>query len=164
MPASMRKLAEEMEQVTRGREDIDSPCVIQEYFLNLYHDSADGIDKKQIVKRFEEGFLSRMSFPFASAAKDFHLIDDYSKTILIPRNQESRELADRLETGSSECNKELFRKMGHSCVNVTSKQFEQLRPALNIIDESIAVLESMELYDEKTGIKAEFEGGYENVF
>ena len=79
--------------MTRGREDIDSPQAVTEYFERLYHDSGSAVDLKDIVKSFEEGVPNHQSFPFRTAAEKFCIIENNTWTVLVPRDGRSREIA-----------------------------------------------------------------------
>jgi hypothetical protein len=49
--------------------------------------------------------------------------------------------------------------MGKYCVSVYDHQYKDLVPALSVIDESLAILEVEEMYNDETGLKFSFEGG-----
>lgn len=67
------------------------------YFTTLNSLRGDALDSKRVVERFEAG-LPSMSFPFASVAEDFRLIEEDTRSVLIP-NGRGRELAERLRQG-----------------------------------------------------------------
>ncbi len=64
-------------------EDLSSPEAIKAYFLQLYDITGEGIDFKKIVERLENGFEQNYSFPFASVAEEFKLIDNFTKSVII---------------------------------------------------------------------------------
>ena len=132
--------------------DIASPEAIHCYFENLYKDSGDGLDQKNIVDRLEEGAGNAFLFPFETVAKEFHLIDERTKTILIPVEDAAKEFAKRLRHG--ERNQKLLRQLGPYCVSVYEKQYQALDEisALEVLDSEIAILTDLSLYDEKTGL------------
>ena len=132
--------------------DIASPEAIHCYFENLYKDSGDGLDQKNIVDRLEEGAGNAFLFPFETVAKEFHLIDERTKTILIPVEDAAKEFAKRLRHG--ERNQKLLRQLGPYCVSVYEKQYQALDEisALEVLDSEIAILVDLSLYDEKTGL------------
>lgn len=90
--------------------DIASAEAIHSYFEKLYKNSGNGLDQKNIVNRFEEGAQNAFLFPFETVAKEFHLIDEQTRTILIPVEKTVAELAKRLRRG--ERNQRLMREIG----------------------------------------------------
>lgn len=64
-----------------------------------------------------------MSFPFASVAEDFRLIEEDTRSVLIP-NGRGRELAERLRQG--ERSRALLRAAGRFCVSLYPQHFEEL--------------------------------------
>lgn len=132
--------------------DIASPEAIHCYFENLYKDSGNGLDQKNIVSRLEEGAGNAFLFPFETVAKDFHLIDERTKTILIPVEENAKEFAKQLRRG--ERNQKLLREIGPYCVSVYEDHYQALDDisALEILDSEIAILADLSLYDKKTGL------------
>ncbi|MDD9147993.1 CRISPR-associated helicase Cas3' [Sporolactobacillus sp. CQH2019] len=156
LPDSMKRPVQEAYCVTRSENDIVAPHVIKKYFENLYHDTGSGIDKNNIVQRFEDGKNRHLDFPFRSVAKEFHIIENHTKAVLVPCDENSRAIAERFEHG--ECNRELFREASQYCVNVYENHFNELHASLHIIDESMAVLKELNLYDSHTGLSFENDG------
>ena len=138
------------EEVTALYESMDSLGAIHEYFDRLYHVKGDGLDKKKILQRLNEARIR--SIPFRTVAEDFHIIKDAAKSILIARDPEARQLAERLRRG--ERSRKLMRLAGLYSVNVYEHTYEELRGAglLDVIDEEIAVLADEGRYLEKTGL------------
>lgn len=132
--------------------DIASAEAIHSYFEKLYKNSGNGLDQKNIVNRFEEGAQNAFLFPFETVAKEFHLIDEQTRTILIPVEKTVAELAKRLRRG--ERNQRLMREIGPYCVSVYENHYEALDAisALEVLDDEIAILTDLSLYDEKTGL------------
>ena len=131
--------------------DIASAEAIHSYFGKLYKNSGNGLDQKNIVNRFEEGAQNAFLFPFETVAKEFHLIDEQTRTILIPVEKTVAELAKRLRRG--ERNQRLMREIGPYCVSVYENHYEALDAisALEVLDDEIAILTDLSLYDEKPG-------------
>ena len=132
--------------------DIASAEAIHSYFEKLYKNSGNGLDQKNIVNRFEEGAGNAFLFPFETVAKEFHLIDEQTRTILIPVEKTVAELAKRLRRG--ERNQRLMREIGPYCVSVYENHYAALDAisALEVLDDEIAILTDLSLYDEKTGL------------
>ncbi|MCH3971406.1 MAG: CRISPR-associated helicase Cas3' [Oscillospiraceae bacterium] len=160
LPAVLSLPAQTAEKVTRGVDEIDMPEVITAYFSELYQLKGETLDSQQIVPDFEEGIENHHSFPFRTVAQHFRLIPDNTRAILIPRDDESRLLAARLQAG--ERSRELFRQLGQCSVNVYERDFMALMPSLDTstLDESIAILVNPKLYHDDTGLQLSDEGGY----
>lgn len=138
-------------QIAGKYEDISSLEAIAEYFKRLYLYKGDSLDKKDIVNQFEAGTHS-MLFPFASVAKDFRLIENQTKTVLIDVEPEAVEIVKRIRWG--EHSRQLLREAGQYCVNIYKQDFEALYGAglLEQLDEELYVLRMRELYTEDMGL------------
>ena len=159
IPTAISLPAKTAEEVTRGKEEIDVPEVIRAYFTELYSLNGPGLDFQHVVDQFESDSAMHGLFPFKTVAEKFHLIEQSTRAVLIPRDKESRELAARL-LGGEVPNREMFRRMGPCCVNIYEQHFKKLLPSLNVISDSVAVLASAPLYSEETGLSMDDEGGF----
>ena len=99
-----------------------------------------------------------MSFPFASVAEDFRLIEEDTRSVLIP-NGRGRELAERLRQG--ERSRALLRAAGRFCVSLYPQHFEELdrAGALEALDGGVYLLTDPNLYAGDTGLAPEAEEG-----
>ena len=128
---------------------------IARYLTALRKFTGEAIDSQHIVPQFEDGIRQdpvRPSFPFAQVAEHFHLIEQNTRAVVIPRTKEAQALAARLERG--ERNRDLLRKAGQYAVNVYERQFDALQSqgCLTIQEESLAVLTDGSQYSEETGL------------
>lgn len=133
---------------------MDSREAIQFYFQNLFELKGDELlDAKRILPRLRSG-----TFPFEDIARDFHLIENDTRTIYIPW-EAGAELIERLRSG--ERSKKLFRKLDLYAVNVYPNHFKLLHEAgeLQVLDDNIAILIDENLYSEKTGLSLEADSG-----
>jgi CRISPR-associated endonuclease/helicase Cas3 len=100
---------------------------IEDFFREVYWSESagaeDGLDKKQILGRFEER-KSDFLFPFEAVARDFKLIEDGMLPILIPLDDEARQLLKDLET--TERVGEVARCLQPYLVQVPPGQFARL--------------------------------------
>ncbi|HWR24060.1 MAG TPA: CRISPR-associated helicase Cas3' [Feifaniaceae bacterium] len=155
IPASLGLPFELGSKLMRECGDIGSPAAIRAYFEQLYHHQGLALDQKDIVGRLEAGALS-FSFPFASIAQEFHLIEQNTRQILIVPDNEptAREIADRLRQGVR--SRELLRGAGQFSVNVYENAYCALlgAGALDVLDDELAVLRDASLYDRQTGLRA----------
>lgn len=140
--------------------DITSPQAIQAYFKALYCFEGEGLDEKRIVSRFEDGFKQNLSFPYATVAKEFKLIDQTTHSIVIPINQETTSMIDRLRNG--ERNQRLLRSIQQYTVNVYDQRYKTLIEygSIELLDEEIAVLVDINQYNSKTGLNSITSGGH----
>lgn len=162
IPQALRLPIEIAGQVSERFSDISSLEAIEEYFQRLYHLRGEGLDAKNIVGQMEDGARSRI-FPFASVARQFQLIESQTKTILIDREPEAREIAERIQRG--EYSRQLVRDAGHYCVNVYENDFENLNGAgmLKAIEMDYYLLRNRDQYTEEKGLDLQVERG-EAVF
>lgn len=145
-------------QVMRKYEDISSLEAIQEYFARLYNFRGSALDKKNIMGEFEKG-----KFAFAKVGKEFKLIEQNTKTVLIPREERAKEIAEELRyKGAS---KTLIREVGKYCVNIYEKTFEKMCAAGMLtslseeLKEELFVLQDLENYSEDTGLRLDVDFG-----
>ena len=153
LPLSITKL------VVKDFNDLTSPEAVKYYFDNLMAlrdaGQSSNLDKKDIFNRLNTcGF----SFPFAEIAKDFRIIDEATKDILVPNNEKSEELARRLR--NEDISRELLRKLSPYTVSVYKWQFDAMKNSgqLEIINDNLAILIDVGVYDEKTGLPMKDEG------
>ena len=145
------------EEVMARYENIDSLEAIHDYFDRLHHVKGDSLDKKKILLRLNEA--GGAAIPFRSIAEDFKIIKDATKSILITRDLEAKQLAEELRLGKR--SRKLMRAIGRYSVNVYEKTYENMRGAglLDDVDERIAILIDDERYSEETGLDINVSGG-----
>ena len=142
--------------VQSNHSDIAAPDAIHDYFQRYFNFRGESLDQKGIVKQLNDGLANGLSFPFASIAEQFRVIESPTRTVLIPNddgaNPEARSLIAALRNGAR--SRELIRKAGLHSVSVYPKQFELLlgAGALEILDEELAVLRDETLYTKDTGL------------
>lgn len=158
LPHTLRRPLDVAKQITRDCSALDAPETIARYFTALYQYSGDELDSKCIVRHLEAGARTG-SFPFASVADAFRIIDSNTRAVLIPRTDNARLLSGRLRAG--ERTRSLFRQAGQESVNIYDNHFAALlaRGALDVLDESVAILTDLSLYNEQTGLALLSDGG-----
>lgn len=151
LPHAMKRPLEVARQVTRDCAALDAPETIRKYFTALYQYAGPMLDQKGIVADLEAG-AQNASYPFRSVGESFRLIESGTRTVLIPRSENARLLADRLQKG--ERSRTLLRQAARESVNIYPPHFEALHAggALEILDENISILTNMTLYSEQTGL------------
>lgn len=159
LPATMKLPGEVGRMVMRNHADIASLAAIQEYFSLLYGIKADSLDRQNIVKRLENGYKNGGNFPFRTIGGECKLIEDNTHSILIPIQAQAHEYAQRLRVG--ERTRALFRVMGQFCVNVYSRDFQNLDDlgVIERLDEHVTILADLSSYSEKTGLATDPEVG-----
>lgn len=161
-PSTLKLPIKVAEQIVEEYEDITSLEAIESYFSRLYHFKGEGLDAKKIVGQLEDGRRTYL-FPFASVAKQFRLIENDTRTILIDKEPEAKEIVDRILRG--EHSRQLMRDAGQYCVNIYEEDFEKLNGAgrLETIPMELYILRNKEQYTEETGLEIQVERG-EAVF
>ena len=159
IPSVLRRPIECARALIGKYDDPSSPEAVHEYFTRLFFYEGEGLDKKHIVQAFEDGLQEGLSFPFASVAEQFHLIDNPTQAILIPDTKEAQDLCRRLEYG--ECNRDLMRRIQQYAVNIYEKDYKALYDirAIKLLDEEIAVLSDMSRYSQEVGLNVNIQGG-----
>ncbi len=149
---------ETAKQVIRGHEDISSLEAVQEYFSRLYRFKDSALDKKSILEEFQKG-----RFSFATVGKEFKLIEQNTKTILIPVEERAKEIAEELRL--KRASKKLIREAGKYCVNVYDNLFQKMYSAGMIVGvseelkEDFFVLKDCSDYSDETGLRVNVDLG-----
>ncbi len=142
------EVAESLLSDNRSLEELET---VKRYFEILYHFRGESLDKKEILKKFDRG-----NFQFSSVGREFRLIEENTKTILIPKEEDAQKILEQLKIKGF--TKELLRKMGQYCVNVYENDFQKMFAAgmLNGISEDLKddyfVLRDMEKYMDEMGL------------
>lgn len=145
-------------QIIRRHEDIASLEAIQEYFTRLYHFKGAALDRKGIMEEFQRG-----RFAFATVGKEFKLIEQNTKTILIPVEERAKEIAEELKLKGA--SKKLIREAGKYCVNVYDNLFRKMYGAGMFVGvseelkEEFFVLKDCSNYSDETGLQVNVEFG-----
>lgn len=153
-----RQQMEVTEGLLEENKNLEELNTIEQYFEMLYHFRGDSLDKKGILKKFRKG-----NFQFASAAREFKLIEEKTKSILVPKEEAAQILLSQIRIKGF--TKELVRKMGHYCVNVYENDFNKMY-ALGMLGEitedsktDCYVLNSLGKYTDDMGLTLDSEYG-----
>lgn len=150
--------------IQKHPEDMDSPEAIQMYFNLMYRIKEPGrqssaLDRKEILKLCGQ-------FAFAEIGKSFRLIDEPTKSVFIPLDDEARAIEVELRRGIR--NRALMRKAGQYIVAVRFSSstthplaFEDLlnQGTIEMLDDELAVLVNPNAYDPVTGLRTDGDGG-----
>lgn len=162
LPSEQRQPVEIARLVSEQFADLSSLDAIESYFSQLHYIKGDGLDQKRILESFENGARAG-SYPFATVAQEFQLIEENTKMIVIGMEEKAGELARRLQNG--ERSRLLLREAGRYSIQVYQRDFEKLEAAgyLKRLDEEVALLRSMDKYSEDMGMEMNVDFG-EAVF
>ncbi|MDR1134922.1 MAG: CRISPR-associated helicase Cas3' [Clostridiales Family XIII bacterium] len=167
IPASQRRPIDVFRSIAKEHEgDITSLSAIRAYFEVLYHiegddDHSNGLDKKKILQRFNDG-VSGHSFPFKDIAEEFQLIEEKTYIVLIPFGY-GRRIEAALRCG--ERSRTLMRVLGRYSVNVRERHCNALLQSGSIehldekADEGIYVLLDENKFDVNTGVALDIQSG-----
>ncbi|MDR3210247.1 MAG: CRISPR-associated helicase Cas3', partial [Oscillospiraceae bacterium] len=140
-------------------DDIASPDAIHAYFeQRFYIEGDEALDSHGVLRQIAAGYKNGASFPFKDISRDFKLIDEETRSIIIPRGEDAAELLRRLRDG--ERSRALFREVGRHSVPLREWEFADLVKlgAVTQYDEQVlAIVDGY--YDEETGLKFDVQGG-----
>jgi len=150
----MRKGADTFKEMLINRSDNETallePQAFKEYF-GLFYSKIDNFDKPDI-KNLLWNDAGQMKFQFATAARDFRLIDDKgSKTILV-EYKEGSDLIQLLKRKGPE--PWLMRKLQRYTVSVNERDFEEIRKANLIVElHGCWIQDYSKLYNQHSGLQ-----------
>ncbi len=124
--------------------------LFEKYFTELYW-KANSLDAKDIISLLKPD-QQECGIYFRTAAEKFRMIDDSRQKTIIVRYGKSGELIDLLKSQGPE--RQLMRKMQRYTVNISTKEFEQMRQC-GIVEEvqpNIFALASELNYSKDTGL------------
>lgn len=122
---------------------------MQRYFeLLFYLKGNNELDSKEVYRHISKQCFA---WDFPEIARNFHMIENQTKTIYIP-NDDCQEEIDALMYGKP--NLVMMRKLGQHCVNVYESDFRDLcdNGELKMINEDVAVLQNTKSYDSRVGL------------
>ncbi|MBI2334006.1 MAG: CRISPR-associated helicase Cas3' [Chloroflexi bacterium] len=142
----------------------DSTQAIRHYFDFLYGlQGKDAFDVKKILSRFENG----LEFEFRTAAEDFKMIDNNTVSIVIPYNEEARELLEQARHHPYPYS--LARALQVYTVNIYENEFVKLQSkgvieTINDTYEALSESQMKDFYSEKTGLALPADAGGDALF
>lgn len=165
-PRFVAQSAEITRQVLRRFPDkpISIPA-IDAYFQQLYSlQDPQAFDYKQIMDCFKD---EKCRFKFQTAAQRFQIIEDVTRSIIIPFNEEARRFIEQLKT--TEFPKSVLRKLQPYTVSIYEKEFNNLsaKGVIITIAEYYPVLEQSAFdnyYDPHRGLILPESTGGEGLF
>lgn len=154
-PSELKLPRELAKTVAQQYCDLASMEAIESYFCQLHSLKKEELDKKKILPMLEQ-YAKKASYPFASIAAEFKLIENETKTIVIGKEPEAEKIIQRLRFG--EHSRELMRDVGQYSVQIYKDAYEKLRAAgyleaVEGFDNELAILKGKELYKEEYGLQ-----------
>lgn len=152
-----RKQIEAAKTLVSEGKDISALETIEEYFKFLYHLKSSELDKKNIMAQFKG---IKCNFP--KVAEDFKMIENDTKTVFIPIEEEAQDLLQQLKYQGF--TKTSMRKAGQYSVTLYDDVIEKMEAAgmIELVAENINdfyELKDKERYMEEFGLDLNIENG-----
>ena len=152
-----RKQIEAAKTLVSEGKDISALETIEEYFKFLYHLKSSELDKKNIMAQFKG---IKCNFP--KVAEDFKMIENDTKTVFIPIEEEAQDLLQQLKYQGF--TKTSMRKAGQYSVTLYDDVIEKMEAAgmIEPVAENINdfyELKDKERYTEEFGLDLNIENG-----
>lgn len=126
---------------------------VEGYFQRLYSYKGDkGLDQGGILQSFETR-ARELAFPFEDIGWKFSIIEQGTKDLIIPYDEDGRALIDELRTSESPW-KHARRLQGYT-INIYPNEFRELERAGKIVHlgDRFPVLNDMSYYSEEIGLE-----------
>ncbi len=138
-------------------EDISDLKCITEYFRRLYNFRETSLDKKNIIGEFYDG-----KYNFDRVAKEFRLIEEDVRVVLVPIESEAKVLLEKLKNQGY--SKTRMRKASQYCVQIYDNIFNIMYDAGMIREisseiENFYELVDTELYTNDMGLNLSVDSG-----
>lgn len=152
-----RKQIEAAKTLVSDGKDISALETIEEYFEFLYHLKSSELDKKNIMEQFKG-----IKCNFLKVAEDFKMIENDTKTVFIPVEEEAQDLLQQLKYQGF--TKTSMRKAGQYSVTLYDDVIEKMKDAgmIELVAENINdfyELKDKERYTEEFGLDLNIENG-----
>jgi CRISPR-associated endonuclease/helicase Cas3 len=150
----MRKGADTFKEMLLNRSDNENsllePQAFLEYF-RLFYSKIDNFDKAEIGDSLWKDAQS-MKFQFATAARDFRLIDDKNAQTILVEYKNGNDLIQLLKRKGPES--WLMRKLQRYMVSVNERDFAEIRKAGLIVDmHGCWIQDYQKLYNQHSGLQ-----------
>jgi len=146
----LRQGIEEANAVIRKYDDILSLEAVKEYFCNVYWRNEDKLDKEKILEKLSEG-VATLDFPFEEIAKEFKIIEKDMESIIVPYNDEAREIIKQLRY--AQLTKNLARRAQRFVVQVYPQILRMLEGiSVERIKNNFLILTNADIYRKDIGL------------
>lgn len=147
-----RRVAAIGEMILDKTDDPLSLSSVKSYFHNLYFfEGDDGLDKKGILRSLEDR-PEDLAFPFEDVGEAFKIIEDGTKDIIVPYDENAEKLIGNLR--DPDFSWKIMRKLQGYTVSIYSIEFNEMERAhaLDLIGDRFYVLNDKGRYNDKTGL------------
>lgn len=139
----------------------DSVSAIESYFNFLYDiQGKNAFDVKKVLSNFENG----LAFDFKKTAEDFRMIDNNTVSVIIPYNEEAKQLLEKAKHHPYPY--KFAKQLQMYTVNIYEKEFEKIQSkgVIETYNETYQVLNNMSFYDKHTGLILPADAGGDALF
>ena len=147
-----RRIAEIGEMVMSDSNDPLSLSTVADFFRRLYfYEGDDGLDKKRILRSFEERH-KEFAFPFEDVSASFSIIEEGTNDLIIPYDKNAESIIKDLH--STDFPWRYARKLQGYTVSIYANEFKELvhSHAVETIGDRFHVLKHKDDYSENTGL------------
>jgi CRISPR-associated endonuclease/helicase Cas3 len=156
IPAYIQQGADVARKILRDfAEDPTSLDAVHAYFKELYdlHDPTISFDRENIIGCFEKPGVMDAEFDFRTAAEKFHLIDNATKSIIVPYSDKVYELLDEVKISLKP--RKFLRDLQPYTVNIFEQEFNALQNLgkIDVYNDTVFVLNDFKhFYSDQTGL------------
>ena len=156
IPAYIQQGADVARKILRDfAEDPTSLDAVHEYFKELYdlQDPTISFDRENIIGCFEKPGVTDAEFDFRTTAEKFHLIDNATKSIIVPYSDKVYELLDEIKISLKP--KKFLRDLQPYTVNIFEQEFNALQNLgkIDVYNDTFFVLNDFKhFYSDQTGL------------
>lgn len=152
-----RQTSQAAESVIRRHDDLLSLAAIGDYFREYYWMKGDGLDEKGILASLQEG-RSKGDFPFKTVAEEFHFIQEDTRPVIIPFDEDARHLIETLECCKHPAS--VVRRLQKYTVSVRPGEWSGLvsHGDIELRGGMFPVLRNTRLYTQDVGLSTESQG------
>ncbi len=158
-PAFVREATNVTEQVLPLHDDPMSLEAVESFFRLFYWDQEHRWDAKGILDRFPivRNRDLPFQFEFAEVGKEFRLIEDSGRPVIVPWGEEGERLCDALRGRPEPVGSKLLRQLQRYTVQIPFRTWEsEVGLSIELVHDRYPVLESPEShYDAQTGLNLE---------
>ena len=158
-PGFVREATNMTEQVLPLHDDPMSLEAVERFFRLFYWDQEHRWDAKGILDRFPivRNRDLPFQFDFAEVAKEFRLIEDSGRPVIVPWGEEGERLCDALRGRPEPVGSRLLRQLQRYTVQIPFRTWEsEVGLSIELVHDRYPVLESPEShYDAQTGLNLE---------
>jgi CRISPR-associated endonuclease/helicase Cas3 len=140
--------------IRRYSDDVLSLAAVEDYFRLYYWAKGDALDEEGILAMLNAG-CSKGDFPFKTIAEKFRLIKEYMKPVVIPFDEQARELTRSIDFNKYPAG--LSRKLQKYTVSIQPRHWDRLLSigSISIKAGIFPVLVDEGLYEEDTGLSVD---------